>query len=340
MIPMKPVFLPVLAAVLLTACSQESSPPPPPPVLVKTHLVSQSAASAGRAYSGEVRARHETSLAFRIGGKILERKVDVGAAVKAGQLLARLDPADVRLAAGQAEAQRALALAEAKRYRDLHARSFVSAAALEARETALASAEAQAGMARNQAAYATLNADHAGVVAAVLAEPGQVVSAGQPVLRIARDGEREVAIAVPEAGVIDLKPGMTAEISLWSGGRAYQGRLRELSPAADPATRTYAARVSILDADAGLALGMTASVRFTTQATPALVVPLAALFQQGQGFAVWAVGSDATVSLKPVTVAGYTDAGAAIAAGLQPGERIVAVGVHKLSAGQKVRIAP
>jgi RND family efflux transporter MFP subunit len=340
MIPMKPVFLPVLAAVLLAACGQESSTPPPPPVLVKTHLVSQGVTSAGRAHSGEVRARHETSLAFRIGGKMLERKVDVGAAVKAGQLLARLDPADVRLAAEQAEAQRALAVAEAQRYRDLHAKHFVSAAALEAKETALATAKAQAGMARNQAAYASLSADHGGVVAAVLAEPGQVVNAGQPVLRIARDGEREVAIAVPEADMIALKPGMTAEISLWSGGRTYQGRLRELSPAADPATRTYAARVSILDADAGLALGMTASVRFSAEPSPALVVPLATLFQQGEKFAVWIVGSDSTVSLKPVTVAGYTDAGAKIAAGLQPGERIVAAGVHKLAAGQKVRIAP
>ena len=337
---MKHLILPALAAVLLVACDKAPPAPPLPAPVVKTLITGQAAQRAGGAYSGEVRARYETPLAFRIGGKMLERTVDAGATVKAGQLLARLDPADVRLAAGQAEAQRALALAEAKRYRDLHARSFVSAAALEARETALASAEAQAGMARNQAAYATLNADHAGVVAAVLAEPGQVLSAGQPALRIARDGEREVAIALPETAVTGLKPGMTAEISLWSGGRTYRGRLRELSPAADPATRTYAARVSVLDADAGLALGMTASVRFTTQATPALVVPLAALFQQGQGFAVWAVGSDATVSLKPVTVAGYTDAGAAIAAGLQPGERIVAVGVHKLSAGQKVRIAP
>ncbi|MDP2785296.1 MAG: efflux RND transporter periplasmic adaptor subunit [Sulfurimicrobium sp.] len=336
---MKHIILPALAAVLLVACDK-APPAPPPATVVKTLIVGQATPRTGGAYSGEVRARYETPLAFRIGGKMLERTVDAGAAVKAGQILARLDSADVRLAAGQAEAQRALAVAEAKRYRDLHARNFVSAATLDAKETALASAEAQAGIARNQAAYAALSADHAGVVAAVLAEPGQVVSAGQPVLRIARDGEREVAIALPESAVTGLKLGMTAEISLWSGGRSYQGRLRELSPAADPATRTYAARVSVLDADAGLALGMTASVRFTTESTPAPVVPLAALFQQGQGFAVWAVGSDATVSLKPVTVAGYTDAGAAIAAGLQPGERIVAVGVHKLSAGQKVRIAP
>lgn len=335
---MKHIILPALAVILLAACDK-AAPPPPLPAVVKTLIVSQSDANAGHAHSGEVRARYETPLAFRIGGKMIERMVDTGAAVKAGQLLARLDPADVRLTAGQAEAQRILAMSEAKRYRDLHARNFVSAAALDTRETALASAEAQAGIARNQAAYATLSADHAGIVAAVLAEPGQVVSAGQPVLRIARDGEREVAIAIPESAVTGLKPGMTAEISLWSGGRSYRGRLRELTPVADPATRTYAARVSILDADAALALGMTASVRFTTESTPAPVVPLTALFQQGEKFAVWTVSSDSTIRIKPVTVAGYTDAGAAIAAGLQPGDRIVAIGVHKLTAGQKVRIA-
>lgn len=336
---MKYLTLSAIAAILLTACDKTPPAPPPPPV-VKTLVVSQATRHAGSAYSGEVRARYEIPLAFRIGGKLLERKVDTGTAVKAGQVLARLDPADVRLAAGQAEAQHTLALAEAKRYRDLRARNFVSAAALDAKETALTSAAAQAGMARNQTAYATLSADHGGIVAAVLAEPGQVVSAGQPVLRIARDGEREIAIALPETAVTGLKPGTTATISLWSGAQTYQGQLRELSPAADPATRTYAARVSVLDADASLALGMTASVRFTATSGSAPVVPLAALFQQGEKFAVWAVGGDATVSLKPVTVAGYTDAGAKIANGLQPGERIVAAGVHKLAAGQKVRIAP
>lgn len=336
---MKHLSLSAAAAILLVACDKTPPPPPQPPV-VKTMIVSQAAEHAGGTYSGEVRARYETPLAFRIGGKLLERKVDTGMAVKAGQVLARLDPADVRLAAGQAEAQRTLALAEARRYRDLHARNFVSAAALDAKETALAAAEAQAGMAHNQAAYATLSADHGGIIAAVLAEPGQVVSAGQPVLRIARDGEREIAITVPETAVTGLKPGMTATVSLWSGTQTYQGRLRELSPAADPATRTYAARISVPDADASLALGMTASVRFTAASDSAAVVPLAALFQQGENFAVWTIGSDNILSLKPVTVAGYTDAGARIAGGLQPGERIVAAGVHKLAAGQKVRVAP
>lgn len=334
---MKPLSLALLA--LLFAACDKAPPPPAPPAMVKTLVVGE-APTTVRSYSGEVRARHETPLAFRIGGKLMERRVDVGAKVSRGDTLARLDPADVALQAGQAEAQRRQALADAKRTRDLHARNFVSAAALDAKETALAAADAQAGIARNQAAYATLSADQAGVVAAVLAEPGQVVTAGQPVLRLARDGEREVAIAVPETAVTGLKVGQAAEVRLWSGGNAYPGRLRELSPAADPATRTYAARISILDVDADVVLGMTATVSFPVGGATAPTVPLAALFQQGQGFAVWTVGPDNVLSLKPVQVAGYTDAGATIADGLQPGERIVAAGVHKLTAGQRVRVAP
>ncbi len=332
----------LVTAALMAACSKET-PAPPQPKLVRTLVVGiADGAAADRSYSGEVRARYETPLGFRVGGKITARLVDAGARVKAGQPLARLDPADAALQAAQAEANRALAEADARRFRDLRARNFVSQAALDAKETALKAADAQAGLSRNQSAYTTLTADHDGIVAAVLAEPGQVVAAGQPVLRVARDGEREVAIALPEGAIAGLQPGAKAEVSLWSStGKAYRGRLRELAPAADPATRTYAARVSVLDADAGLSLGMTASVRFIAdKATPeAPVVPLAALYQQDKDPAVWIVGQDQTVALRRIRVAAYTDAGAVVAEGLAPGERIVAAGVHKLSAGEKVRLA-
>jgi RND family efflux transporter MFP subunit len=186
-----------------------------------------------------------------------------------------------------------------------------------------------------------LATDHAGIVAAVLAEPGQVVSAGQAVLRVARDGEREIAIALPETDVAGLKPGAEAAITLWSGGKNYRGRLRELAPAADPATRTYPARVTVLDADEALVLGMTATVRFAgaKPAANALIVPLAALYQQGTEPAVWVVGADQTVALRKLRVSAYTDIGAVVAEGLVAGERIVAAGVHKLSAGEKVRLA-
>lgn len=328
----------MIATALLAACSSEP-PPPMPPKVVRTTVVGAADAAVARDYSGELRARHETPLGFRVGGKITARLVDAGARVKAGQPLARLDAGDAALQAAQADANRALAEADARRFRDLRARNFVSQAALDAKETAFKAADAQSGLAKNQSAYTTLAADHDGIVAAVLAEPGQVVTAGQPVLRVARDGEREVAIALPEGGIAGLTPGAEAEIGLWSaGGRTYRGRLRELAPAADPATRTYAARVTVLDPDAALALGMTASVRFAARTeSKAPIVPLAALYQQGGEPAVWIVGADDTVALRKVRVAAYTDAGAAVADGLSAGERIVAAGVHKLSAGEKVR---
>ena len=320
----------------LTGCAE---PPPPVAVIpvVKTLVAGTAVPDGARAYSGEIRARHETTLGFRVGGKIVERLVDAGAAVRSGQVLARLDAADLALQAGQAEAQRALAEADAKRYRELRAKNFVSQSVLDAKETALTAANAQAALAKNQAGYAVLRADRAGAIAQVLAEPGQVVAAGQGVFRLAAAGEAEVAIAVPESQLAGLKVGAPAAVTLWVERAPLRGRLRELAPVADPASRTYAARISLADADATVALGMTASVRFEKDAPAVLTVPLAALFQQGAQPAVWVVGGDDTVALRPVAVAAYGDAGAVIADGLQAGERIVAAGVHKLSAGQKVR---
>jgi multidrug efflux system membrane fusion protein len=328
----------LLAASMLAACG-EQAPPPHETMVVKTVVIGTATSDPARSYSGEVHARYEIPLSFRIGGKLVERKVDAGAHVTARQLLARLDPADVALQAAQAQSQLTLAQADAKRYRDLRSQNFVSTAALDTKETALQAAESQAGIARNQSGYAQLTADRPGIIAAVLAEPGQVVAAGQPILRIAQDGEREILIALPESVVTTLKVGDEATVALWSGGKNYRGRLRELAPAADSTTRTFPARVALLDADAAVVLGMTATVRFATANGPAMTIPLSAVFQQGDRPAVWVVGQDATLTLRPVTVTAYTDAGAAIGGGIQDGERIVAAGVHKLAAGQKVRVA-
>lgn len=330
-------LLPIVLA--LAACG---SPPPPAavPPFVKTVVAGAQSKSSAPAYSGEVHARHETTLAFRVGGKVIERLVDVGAVVKPGQPLARLDSADFVLQARQSEAQRALAEADAKRYRDLRAKNFISQSALDAKETALQTATAQASLARNQSDYAVLRADKAGAIAQVLAEPGQVVAAGQGVFRLAEAGEVEVAIAIPESRLDGLRPGAPAEISFWTERKPLRGRLRELSPVADPATRTYAARVTLLDPDPAIALGMTATVRFDASAADALVVPRTAIFQYGDQPAVWIVGPDDTVALRPVAVGAYQDVGATIVAGLKPGERIAAAGVHKLNAGEKVRPVP
>jgi len=339
-----PIFLLTL---LLAACSE---PPLPAaaPRLVRTLIVGAGGTATegtNRSYSGEVRARIETTLGFRIAGKIVERSADAGMAVKAGQVLARLDPADAGLQLTQAEAQRALAAADLARYRDLKAKNYISASALDARETAFKAAEAQAALAKNQAAYTTLVADKSGVIGQVLAEPGQVVSAGQAVFRLAPDGEREIAIAFPESEVSAFKLGQAAEVTFWatSGAAAkpLAGRLREISPVADPVTRTFAARVSLKDADPLLPLGMTATVRFPPAVPGAtrLLVPLAAIFQKGSQPAVWRVGADGTVTLQAVSVAEFTERGAVVTGGLTGGEQIVAAGANLLTAGEKVRIA-
>ena len=228
----------ILLPLLLVACGKEAPAPQAVERPAATFVLGAQATDNGNLYSGEVHARHETVLGFRIGGKIIERMVNAGAVVKKGQVLARLDSADTGLQASAASAQLKLAREELQRYRELRAQGFVSQSALDAKEAALKAAAAQAGLARNQSGYTTLHADRAGVIAAVLAEAGQVVAAGQPVLRLAPDGEREVAIALPESQLANLEVGAAAEITLLAAGAVpLAGRLRELSPAADPASR-------------------------------------------------------------------------------------------------------
>ncbi|MGE5489792.1 MAG: efflux RND transporter periplasmic adaptor subunit [Actinomycetota bacterium] len=327
------------AALILSACSQPA-PPPAQATLVKAVTVGSGGGVSAREYSGEVRARYEALLGFRLGGKIVARLVDAGASVKAGQVLARIDGADAAQQVIQADAQRGLAEADLQRYRDLKQKNFISQSALDAKEAAYKSAAAQAALAHNQSAYTALVADKDGVIAAVLAEPGQVVAAGQGVMRLAQNGEREVAVNIPEDAIAGLKPGVEAEVTLWSdGNKTIKGRLRELAPAADPATRTYPARISLLDVSQQMPLGLSATVRFKTGGDTAQAIPLTAIFQQGQQTAVWMITKDATLNLRPVSVARYGDQAAFITAGLTAGERIVAAGVHKLHEGEQVRLA-
>jgi multidrug efflux system membrane fusion protein len=339
----------------LGACSDKEQAPEAPR-LVATQVVGPGDSRTEANYSGEIRPRYETPLSFRAGGKIVQRLVEVGQAVQPGQPLARLDPADLELSASAARAQRAaaesdlaFAQAEYERYRDLRVRNFVSQAALEGKEAAwraargrMEAATAQAGLARNQSAYATLTADAAGVVSAVQAEPGQVVAAGQPVLRLARPGEMEAAIAVPENRVAELKAAEEIRIALWAdSGRTYAGRIREIAPMADPVTRTYAVRVSLLEPDAEVRLGMTANVLLGRRGGQGVVaVPATALFQQDGKPAVWVVGTDNTLSLRSIEVLQFREDGVLVKGGLKAGERIVAAGVHKVVAGERVRFAP
>ncbi|BAL26065.1 efflux RND transporter periplasmic adaptor subunit [Azoarcus sp. KH32C] len=342
----------LVAAVVLAACSGPTVPEKAPRAVIVRTLSASGSAPSLNVYTGEVKARHEADLGFRIGGKLIERRVDVGAQVRAGQVLARLDPQDTRLAeqaagaaVAAAEADAALARAELSRVEGLHAKNFVSASALDTRRTTLQAAEArlrqaraQASTAGNQTAYATLVADHDGVVTAAMGEAGQVVSAGQAVVRIARPEEREVLIAVPESRIATLVPGMPAVIRAWaSPQKDYPAIVREIAPAADTATRSYAVRVSIPGADVGLPLGATASVAFATAGTAQTLLPLTAVTRADGRTSVWIVDDASQVRPVEVDVGEFREDGVAIRGGLPSGARVVLTGVHRLVAGETVR---
>ncbi len=349
-----PMIAALLSLLMLTACKEKAAPPAPQPRMVLAYTVAMGAGFNQAEYSGEVKPRHETALAFRVGGKLIDRRVELGDRVAAGQVLARLDPSDLAqsqksaealLAA--AEADRAFAQAEVERYRSLKTQQFVSAAALDAKETALKATEekvraaaAQKTLARNQSGYAALSSDANGVVSAVLAEAGQVVAAGQPVVKVARTDEKEVLVAVPENRVAELARAGEVAVTLWAAPDIrYRGRLREIAPQADPVTRTYAARVAILNADAEVRLGQTARVVLSKATSEtATLIPLGSVFQQGKQPAVWLIGADGRVRLRPVKVAAWREDGVAVSGGLVAGERIVAAGAHKLIEGETVRV--
>lgn len=346
-----------LAAGLLAGCGVEKEPPAPPRP-VQSMVVGEAKDPVLAVYSGEVRARHETALSFRVPGKVMARSAEVGMRVKAGQELARLDPTDQTLGANAANAQLAaaqadltLAKAEVDRYRGLLAKGFVSQAAFDLKKATFEAAEAkvsalgaQAGVSRNQAGYTILRSDHDGVISQVLVEPGQVVAAGQNVLRLAREAEKEVAINIPESRMSEMRRIGRAEVVLWAkdaGGRMFQGKLRELSPMADPATRTFPARVSIVGADQTVLLGMTANVSFLAEnSTASITLPLTALFQKDGKPAIWIVGKDGKVTLRPVALADFGEDGVHISEGLKSGERVVTAGVHMLVQGEQVTLLP
>lgn len=340
---------------LLSGCSKPE-PAQEPVRSVKTMTVGTQPGEFEAEYAGEVRARHESRLGFRVGGKLLERPVDVGQRVQIGQVLARLDATDYQLAAQAAQAgvqaaqtQRDLAAADLRRYSDLKAQGFVSGAELERRDTVLKAAQAGLDQAKaqgsaqtNQKAYTTLVADKGGVVLSVDADAGQVVAAGQVVVRLAADGPREVAVSVPEQKLAGLVVGQAATVRLWTGGASLQATVREVAAAADPVSRTYAVRLALKNAADAPALGATAYVTLARSlaATPALIkLPTTALLQQGQGSAVWLYDeASRTVKAQAVVVATADGNQAVIASGLQGGEQVVVAGVHVLTEGQQVTL--
>jgi multidrug efflux system membrane fusion protein len=344
----------LLSLGLLVGCSQQQAAPDPIRA-VKVMTVSASGLQSSHDYSGEVKARTESRLGFRVPGKITQRNADVGQHVKAGTVLAQLDPQDYRLVADAARAQlnaaatnRDLAAADFKRFQTLREQNFISGAELERRESAVKAAQAQFEQAQaqlssqgNQARYTTLVADVSGVVTAVEAEPGQVVTAGMTVVRIAADGPRDVVFAVPEDKVVAVRPGTQVSLRLWATSTQLTGRIREVAAAADPITRTYPVKVSVEGAEQP-PLGATVTVipqTLNNAGLQVIKVPTSALRQEGQGSAVWVLDRQTmTVKSQPVQVATADGNDAVIAAGLQPGMTIVIAGVHVLAPGQKVSV--
>ncbi len=348
------VLTTLVAALLLMSCSRKEAAPEPIRA-VRTMTVIADSAGGNHEYAAEIRARTESRLGFRIGGKIARRNVEMGDSVKAGQVLAQLDPKDLQLnqdaaraALTAAQANHEQAAADFRRFRELKEQGFISAAELERRETTLKAAQAsleqaraQASVQGNQAAYSTLVADAPGVITAVEGEPGMVVAAGAPVVRLAHDGPRDAVFAVPEdkVGLLRVagsKPG-TLRVRLWSGGELLPASLREVSAAADPATRTFLAKADV--GGAPVKLGQTATVLLELPRTAGVTrLPLAAVTESQGKTVVWLLDT-AMLTVRPqaIDVAGAEGNSVVVAAGLSPGQVVVTAGVHTLTAGQKVK---
>ena len=350
-----PVALTLVAAtVLLSGCSRPV-PSEEPIRAVKVLTVGVEGMRAGGEFAGEVRARVESRLGFRVGGKIVRRQAELGQRVRAGDVLAQLDAQDLKLASDASKAQlaaavtnRDLAAADYKRFKELRDQNFISGAELERRDANLKAAQGQVDQAQaqasgqgNQASYANLVADVSGVVTSVEAEPGQVVAAGTPVVRIAQDGPRDVVFAVPEDKFAFIKVGSAVEVRAWASKSSWQGVVREVAASTDPVTRTFAVKVS-MDAKDVLPLGTTVSVRpkaLDRSSVQVVKLPTSALQHDGKATSVWVVDSTSmTVKMQPIQVATADGNEVVVGGGLEPGMLVVATGVHVLSPGQKVTI--
>jgi multidrug efflux system membrane fusion protein len=348
------VALAGVCAAALVACSKPE-PAPEPIRAVKVMTVAVSGMGAQVQYAAEVRAQVEARLGFRVAGKLVRRQAEVGQRVKAGQVLAQLDPQDYKLATDAAKSQleaavtnRDLTVAELKRFRGLKEQNFVSGVELDRREAAVKAAEAQVAQAQaqvsaqgNQSAYATLASDVAGVITGVSAEPGQVVGAGMPVVSVALDGARDVVFSVPEDRIMALPIGSPVEVRLWSVGTTFKAAVREKAAIADPVTRTYQVKASLEAGSIAPPLGSTVTVipqALSAKGKEVIKLPLSALKQEGKSTAVWLVNPNLTLASQVVEVAALDGNEAVIGAGLQPGQQVVIAGVHMLNPGQTVTI--
>jgi RND family efflux transporter MFP subunit len=338
------------ASLLLAACSEARTETEPVRPVVQVETVRFAPDVTERTYAGVVRARYEADQAFRVGGKIVERLVDVGDRVETGAILARLDTVDLALQIGSAEAEvaaagaaAAQAAADLDRARRLLEQNNMPTAEFEHRRLALdeaegrlARAERQLALARNQEAYATLRASAAGIVTSVAAEAGQVVAIGQPIVTIAELDELEVEVAIPEAAVAGIEDA-AASVTVWANGEAsHPATLRELAPEADPSARTFDARFALGEGD--FRLGMTAILTLSKGSGDEVArLPLSALLDQGAGPSVYVVSADNVLELRPVDLVRYASSSVVLAGGIADGDRVVTLGVNRLTPGTEVR---
>lgn len=354
--PSASLFASLLASVsLLTACGKPAETANPVRA-VRTMVLADGGGSLQREFSADIRARTESRLSFRVGGKVTQRSVELGQRVRAGQLLVQVDPQDLRLGAdaakaalSAAEAQAAQAGADLVRFKELRSQGFISEAELERHTTAdraaqasLRQARAQAGVQLNQAGYASLTAGAAGVITSVEVEPGQVVGAGQPVLTLAQDGPRDVVFAVPE----DMGPTVRAligkpagiQVRRWGTNEWTAAKVREVAGATDSLTRTLQVKADIGELQAELGQTAAVLVRTPTRTKGGIPLPLHALAQREGRSVAWVLDSQSmTVKPQPVVTGDIVGNVVLVADGLKPGQEVVTAGVHVLTPGQKVK---
>lgn len=347
------IMLCLSGSVLFGCSSGEPAVVKPRPVM--TEVISLEKGSFGVELSGEIQARYASSLSFQVSGKISKRYVDVGARVKKGQLLVELDNRDYQLQLEQAQAKYSVASANVQRakadltrFETLMAENVVSNSQFESQlnitrvaEAQLNEAESAVNIAQNRMNYTRLYANEQGVITQLLVEEGQVVAAGQGVLDLARPSQKDVVIQVPEGQLQQIKENDKVSVEIWAlNNKTFTGHIREISPKADKVTRTYATKVTLDNADENIELGMTARVRTEKiDKDVSVKLPLTAIYIQDNKTYVWVVGSDNTVQLKPVEViADNIQEKVTVRRGLVNGERVVTAGIHRLHAGQTVRL--
>jgi len=321
--------------------------------VVRTTVIGGLSSVQGYTYSGEVRGRYESQLAFQVNGKIIKRNIELGSVVATGDVLMQIDAKDIRQTVNNnsaqvysAESQRSLAESNLNRYRQLLDQGAISQAQydqyINAYNVAVASvrqASSQYEQGANQLDYSLLRADKPGIVSSITAEAGQVVTSGQSVVTVVQDGEREVAISVPENRIEELRKAGEIKVSFWAlPNITLNGKIREIAPMADQTTRTFNVRISLMNPPPEIKLGMTAAVIVASNSTqPIISIPLAAIYQDGDTPKVWVVKEDVLL-LRPIQTASFGNGTIQVISGLQQGDRIVIAGVHKLREGQKVKV--